>query len=503
MIPGFERPTQFRRRFQLSSSTVDLLLARAALAGLPVGLTLDLGTNSGTGLRFDGATTQGDVDQWLHNNLGADRFLKVTVDKAPMVDALVPTVPEGTKVLLYLSPEALTAEFDRGLASLERTLWSDPASRLAVIVLGASVALRGTQLCLCDLGNWETFTAFLEERPTLMLQAANTARLREVYVPWDEQWVSKLTPDRLFVTGQCTDGELFEALSGSFAELAALYTCDRARTVRDGGKPKGVAAEFSWTESRSVLLVDHPVRLQGAAPATLEAADSCVTWCYTSVGGADGATDMVRERLRMFQVVVSQLAPSSPTMSLRQWVDLMPRAASNAKWSWRAFLEGRVARYLEQRQALDQLVASTVSTYSGQIAALGQSLAQTMLAAVAVVVGAFIAAGFGGPFSTILVKVTLLAYAGYVAIFPFAFGMLVSLSSFRVSRDSYRETESGLAQAVSPDLVAHRVGKRVSRVQDAYFRWFTATAILYVLVVAACVVGAFELQSLASATASR
>jgi hypothetical protein len=152
----------------------------------------------------------------------------------------------------------------------------------------------------------------------------------------------------------------------------------------------------------------------------------------------------------------------------------MPHLLEGIEWNWKAFIEGKVGDYLNSVKQVEDVVSSTVSAFADRTAALATGLAQTMLAAIAVLVGSLIAAAFTTPFNAALFRLGVLTYAAYV--------------EARITR--FKET-------LYPDKVASIVGSRVRDAQRSFFRWLAFVAVAYVLVAVAAGFAAAEVPHIA------
>jgi hypothetical protein len=113
-----------------------------------------------------------------------------------------------------------------------------------------------------------------------------------------------------------------------------------------------------------------------------------------------------------------------------------------------------------------------------------------MLAAVAILIGSFIAAAFSTPFNAALFRVGVLTYAAYVVLFPGAVGLLASASNFRGARSEFDTRIKRFNEMLFPEKVNDIVGSRVADAQSRYHRWLGLVAAAYVAVAIAAGVAA-------------
>lgn len=416
----------------------------------------------------------------------------IYVDKAQLAERLAP--PQQSRAIrVFLFAEALRRELARGIRRFEARVWND-APALVITVLDADINLVGTHLTI--IGG-----AFLTEAPTAASVPppaegfTTIIASRDQQVGWDMQWVQALTPWHFALTGTCDDAELMGLLRAQLAKLAILYTCDRARSRLERGSPKEILAEYRGRDHVAVIPIDERLPLSCSEP-EISAVLRTVTWCYERHGG-DGQPDWVSDRLPFVQTRVAQTLEPQPTRErFIAFVRAMPGMFDGIEWQWKAFVEGKVSEYLDRVQQVEAIVSETVVSFTERASSLVTALTQTVLAAVAVLIGSFIAAAFHSPFNTALFRIGVLSYAVYVVLFPGAVGLISSTSSLRTARSEFETRVGRFNQALYSGKVTEIVGTRVSAAQRSYYRWVAFVVIVYVAVVIAAGIAAVEVPHL-------
>lgn len=118
-----------------------------------------------------------------------------------------------------------------------------------------------------------------------------------------------------------------------------------------------------------------------------------------------------------------------------------------------------------------------------------KDLSESILAAVAVLVGTFIAATFDQPFNEDLFRIGMFAYAGYVLIFPGLLGVISSAGRFRSARADFDHRMTSYRRLLGDEADA-AVGRRVQQARNAYVMWVVTVSVLYVAVVVAAIIAA-------------
>src|SRR5205807_5415091 len=130
------------------------------------------------------------------------------------------------------------------------------------------------------------------------------------------------------------------------------------------------------------------------------------------------------DRLPFVQTRVAQLLETRPESGrLTAFALAMPAVSAGVQSQWRSYIEGRVNEYLDHVRELETAVGDMVAQLSEQTTSLTKRLTETSLAAVAALIGSFIAATFKEPFQGDLFRIGMLTYAGYVVVFPLFVGV--------------------------------------------------------------------------------
>jgi hypothetical protein len=207
------------------------------------------------------------------------------------------------------------------------------------------------------------------------------------------------------------DTRLHGLLRAQLVKLVMLFTCDRARTRLTQIPPGEILAEYRGREHVAIAVIDERTPLNASEVETA-AVLRAVDWCYQR-HGAKGEPDWVSDRLPFVQTRVAQtLEPHSVDQRLAVFTRAMPYVLEGIEWHWKAFIEARVGEYLDRVQQVEALVGDTVTAFADRTATLAKGLTDSILAAVAVLIGSFIAATFRTPFNATLFRIGVLTYAG-------------------------------------------------------------------------------------------
>lgn len=416
----------------------------------------------------------------------------VTVNKTLLAQRLAGSAVRTVRVFLFA--EALRRALIRGVSTFEAEVWAGAPAPLVIAVLDTDVTLTGPHLAVLGSNSLaELPGAAAQPAPDVDFRAITEVRDR--HIGWDRQWVRALTPWHFDIDGTSADYELHGLLRAQLVKLAVLFTCDRARSRPMQTPPSELLAEYRGREHVAVIPIDERAPLD-CTPSETAAVMSTVDWCYQR-HGTQGQPDWVSDRLPFVQTRVAQsLEPHNAEERFVTFTRAMPFLFEGIKWQWKAFIEGKVSDYLDRVQQVETMVSETVAAFADRTAALTKSLTDTILAAVAVLIGSFIAAAFATPFNATLFRIGVLTYAGYVVLFPGAVGLLSSSGNLRGARAEFNTRIGRFNEMLFPEKVSGIVGRRVSDAQRSYYRWLSFVAVAYIAVAIAAGVGAAQIPNL-------
>jgi hypothetical protein len=252
-----------------------------------------------------------------------------------------------------------------------------------------------------------------------------------------------------------------------------------------------VQSEFRGREHVAFVPIEWAAELPGVEATHVDAVAAVVDWCYEAVPDRP-ETDMLGDRLPFVQTRVAQLLEGRPEQDRFAGLAVaMPAIAEGVQWHWRSFVEGRVNEYLDQVRELEKVVGETVARLSDQTSTLVKRLSETSLAAVAALIGSFIAATFKEPFQADLFRIGMFAYAAYVIVFPLTIGVLSAIGDSRVATRSFTAQRDNLANVLGDRRVDELVSNRTTRAESRFRFWVWLVSVAYVAAAVAAVVAAF------------
>ena len=229
---------------------------------------------------------------------------------------------------------------------------------------------------------------------------------------------------------------------------------------------------------------------------------SIVTWCYDDVLHP-GPRTWTPQRVQFVQVRVARLVGAVPESDrLAALFRALIEIDATKDVFWKAFLEETVSDYLDRLRELDDVVDATADAYGERTAAITDKLTTSMLAAVAALIGSFIAAAFSKPFNADLFRVAMWTYAAYLAVFPAGLGLWVQCAQYRDLGQRFTRRREQFDLLLGADYVQGKIGDRIENAKSRWKQFFTVALVLYIVVVAGAAVGGAELPRLVSGSSS-
>ena len=429
--------------------------------------------------------------------IGESYELQVGIDKRTLLDLVLGAEAARGSVHYFFatSVESLLAQ---GLDKLEAEIWIDATESRRLLVGDTDLQRSGPAFHLVGGSNLgQQFPVLTPLSEPVLADIERMRGDRAEQISWDYQWVQRLTPVQLQLSGEPGGCRLEEMLAAGYVQLCLLYTCDRARRQRNAAGEWELRPEYQGGQ----VTVRVPVREAQpiAVPVTGAVADGfagLVDWCYRLRD--EGTTrDWAPDRLRFTQVRIAQvLEPVPETSRLVALVGQVGDVLKALDDQWRAFIEDRFTQYLEKEHELEKTVNEVVVSFGDKTAELVKGLSDTLLAAVAALIGSAIAAAFKAPFDATLFRVGVLTYAGYVLIFPGLYGLSAQVGQFRQIDESFEHERKRFETLLNPQRIGQIVDGRTAKAKCRYWKWFWLTVLGYAIAIGAGIAAAAVVPSI-------
>ena len=311
---------------------------------------------------------------------------------------------------------------------------------------------------------------------------------------WQSTWLKHLTPFHLYtnlVSEESTTAA--NPFRTQFCNLFLLFTADR--TIIQDNEGKGGNFVSSYSTSQLLIDINHksPQEINTSifSQECFNNLSKLLDWSYNPQW-------KVSDRLPILQIAVVEALKGLPESQKYQYLlGNSETIYDNVEWHWKAFFEGRISAYTDQIQDLENFINQTVNSYSDQISAVVKGLTDTVLAAVGVVLGSFVAALFKEPFNAAVFRIGMSTYAVYVLLFPLIYNMVNKWGNYRTGEIEFNSRISRLKHYLPGDIVDSIVeDSQVDEKSHAYKVWFSISAGIYLLLVILAIVAAIMVPKL-------
>lgn len=434
------------------------------------------------------------------NIVGSNSYeLQLRIDKPVLLDQVLGAEAARGSVH-YFFATSVEGLFAQGLDKVEKTIWGDTTAARRLLV--GDIDLQRSGPAFQIVGGANLTVPFAALPPLSAAVSASIERMqadREEQISWDHQWVQRLTPVQLQLDGHPGHSRLEQLFAAAYVLLCLLYTCDRAR--RRPGPSSGWVSQPEYQGGQVTVRVPvreaQPIGTQLTDAMTHGFAD-LVDWCYR-LRDEGAASDWAADRLQFTQVRIAQvLEPVPETARLLTLVGQITDVTAALDDQWRAFIEDRFGQYLDKERQLEGVVNDVVIAFAEKTTALAKSLSDTLLAAVAALIGSAIAAAFKAPFNAALFRVGVLTYAGYVLIFPGLYGLSSQVGQFLEIGRNFDHERKRFNTLLGTEKTNQIIDNRVTRAKKRYWRWFGFTLAGYAIAIAGAIFAAIVVPSIVS-----
>ncbi len=439
--------------------------------------------------------------------LAGDASLKLSINlaKKALLTRLAPA--DDAVVRYFVCPEKAAARLSRPLMEIEGD-FPDDGRKLVLLVADDDVALDGDHLAVVGgrfLDDWGQCSA---RRPPAEAaggaggeEAQDERRVRPhemaedavENVNWIDLHFERLTPLHLSVAPSaegyaCESCAIARALYARLLDLCLAYSANQTRRTRESAKEK--ADDWTATFGRDDSLARVRFGTAAAGVGLPEEFLAGVARVVDMVVWAYGGRRKDKDRLHAFQNVVARNLRGKPeTETYAALVGLAEDVEREMSWFWATYWEGKLGAYFDRVAQVMQFVDEVRQTYEDQVQRLTKSLADSVLAGVAVVVGTFIAAMFQSPFNATLFRIGILLYVAYLFFFPGLLGLTSAWTQFRDAKATFAERKKLFRAHLYEKSVATLL-KPVEDGEDRFCFWFALTALIYVAVCCFLLLGA-------------
>ncbi len=426
-------------------------------------------------LTVSGATDQAALARFAEELQGSPTVeLDFRIDKAGLAEDWFGLEP-CCRRFLYFFAGSFASLLHSKLRRLETLLWgSDAAAKVVVLIPELDIWLDGEYLAVIGGARIIDWRDAVPTAPPEASAAQAMYRGCRENLMWQEPYVRFITPIHLDLVGSTQPRDpIANALLAQGANLVLLYTADRTATDASDNL---VAVYEGAGQSVPVNLADPRRTLPEDAAAGIANLFQMARWVYEP--------RWLIDRLALAQLAIAQtLAPIPAAERYRRLIEAAANVFGNLRWHWKAFIEAKLDAYDAQVHKLEDDVSDAVKAFSDQITDMIKGLSETMLAAVAAVLGSIVAALFRDKFNPAVFSIGMIAYAVYVAAFPLGFGMANQYARYRSLKERFEARKASYVDILPTEKVAEITAQPLARGEERYRQWFFATVAAYLVVI--------------------
>jgi len=403
------------------------------------------------------------------------------LDKKRLVVSWLGGMP-GYRLFFYLFPKALESLLTSDLGRLEKLLWgpkSNTAHKVILLVPDRKIRLDGPYLAVLgseQIGHWREAVSPTPGDADKLLNIYETCQKN---LNWKVPWLKHLTPLHLKVAGQIPHYDLItKALLIHQVNSIVLYTADMTVVAED----KTMLATYAGASQSVELTLGNPTDpIEEKALAGVSNLMEMLEWTYDPKWSAD--------RLPLVQIGVAQaLHAASPADRYQLLMHNAANIFDGLQWHWKAFIDRKMDAYMSQVQALEDYVADTVQAFADEISSMIKSLSDTMLVAVGVLLGSFIAALFKDEFNPTIFIIGMVVYAVYVLMFPLLYNMVHQWQRYKTLSGNFTVRQERFEERLYTKKVDEIVDAQVTDSQCRFKWWFSFTLAAYIVVIILAIV---------------
>lgn len=396
--------------------------------------------------------------------------LDVQLDK-PKLAAKLNLVDPAVATRLFLYREALVRTLEVSLTDLDRTLFDGVGElqKLILFVASDDVRLDGDYLAViggAEMNQWRSAIAPASESP--MLECAPDK------VNWSAFRLRRLTPRHLDLkVTRAAEGDSIAA-----ALFAQLFVCSLVYIAHRSEWEAGWLFTFSSERQQTEVAVGKRSLTSAVEWRGARTLAGTARWVYEK-------DDDIDDRLAVVQyTVIDALKNNAAETNGIEILRLAAELEKRTRWGWEAFVAGELKKFIEQVKALEDAVAATAKDYDEQVSALTKSLTENMLAAVAFVVGSFIAAIMKTPFEAYAFIVGTSVFAVYLGLVPMRLGLRATRERFATTKANFEKRKASFAQRLLNGPVNAIVDPVIGPSEKSFSEWYARTAKIYKFVLA-------------------
>lgn len=372
----------------------------------------------------------------------------------------------GRHRVLYLFTDNLKRALGGKYGDVEEIFFPEGAIQCECLLYQDDVAIRGQHLTISAVPP----NAPGEQQPPAPLKdRIETIRnLRQENTHWTG-FATDLTPQHFVVQKDVDPKSIGAPIDSVQYALLVSYLANSVRSA-----DTGFIAVFSGTSRTEILLQGQ--RGEGAIDAS--SVFRLFDWCY-----AERASD----KLDIARSVISSMLGADRSKNYDLLLANAPRVWEAARSTYLMLVRDLVTKHFDKLKQIQDYVTAISSDVATKVSSIITTLITNILAAIGVVLGAFVAYAFDNKIKPDVFRLGLRVYGIYILVFPFALSLLINnLVDYLIIRSDFKKRLKDFETALGLENLKGQIATTVARRGWHFWCVLSFAVVIYLALASVC-----------------
>jgi hypothetical protein len=366
------------------------------------------------------------------------------------------------------------------------------SKKVIVIVPDADLYCKCSDFLLIIGGKYLTVQQFKKTEHTNLSVKNNCRSIYDTCqenLKWQLNKHILITPWHFHVSEYGSESSgLVHLLRQHFFNLFILYTADRTVFSKRIDSINNYRAIYCGSNQQADFILRDPWQ-EGQLSITDENAGHLLQIINFVYENKKTASDKI---IISQLVIMDHIIGMNNIAKVGRIIEYSASILEKVKWQWKMLAEGKIRQNWKQIQEIETDIHNIIRNFSDQISTLVSKLVEVVWSGIIVTLGSFLAAIFSSDFNTTIIRVGLLTYAIYLLVFPLTLSMLnhwqVYQTTIRQFESQRKEFQKSLPLLIVDKLVTE---SEYDRNRKGFISWFIALIIIYIVIIALLIIGAY------------
>ena len=395
--------------------------------------------------------------------IGATVQLQLTLEKDQFLRGQ-PQAP-GSRRVLYLFTDNLKRAFGGRYEDVQGIFFPADAIECDCLLYEDDVSIRGQYLTVSAT----TPTPPAGQQPALLKDRLESiGNLRQENAQWTGV-ETRLTPLHFRMQ---RDGDP-KNIDASIERLQyALLVSYLANSVRSA--ERGSIAVFSGSSRTEIFLPDQ----RGEATIDTSSLFRLFDWCY-----AERASD----KLDIARSVISSILGADRSQNYDLLLANVSRVWESSRSTYVMLVQDLVTKQFDKLKQIQDYVAAISSDMATKVSGIVATLITNILAAIGVVLGAFVAYAFDNKIKANVFRLGLRIYGIYILVFPLMLSLLLNnLVDYLIIRSDFRKRIRNFEAVLGLENIGTTIGSAAKRRAAHFWAILSLSALIYLALASVC-----------------